>query len=88
LTLVEPGKGVAPDLPPPVAATDPGRITLGAWAAKRLKLATSTRAPRFLVLSETFFTGWRAFVDGGEVPLLRANYLFRALVVPPGGAPR
>lgn len=39
---------------------------------------------RLLVVSEMFFAGWRATIDGAEVPTLRANYLFRGVVVPPG----
>jgi uncharacterized membrane protein YfhO len=29
-------------------------------------------------------SGWRAWVDGHEAPILRANSLFRAVQLPPG----
>lgn len=38
----------------------------------------------YLVLSDLWYPGWRASVDGAEVPILIANYLFRAVKVPPG----
>lgn len=38
----------------------------------------------FLVLSDPYYPGWRAFVNGVETPILRANYLFRAVALPPG----
>jgi uncharacterized membrane protein YfhO len=38
----------------------------------------------YLVLSEAFFPGWRAYVDGVEAPVLRANYVFRAVPLPEG----
>jgi len=35
--------------------------------------------PGYLVLADTWYPGWHATVDGRAVPLLRANYAFRAL---------
>jgi Bacterial membrane protein YfhO len=36
------------------------------------------------VLTDTWFPGWRAFVDAREQPIVRANYLFRGVLVPAG----
>jgi hypothetical protein len=38
---------------------------------------------RLLVVNELYFPGWRAFVDGLETPLLAANAVMRAVVLPP-----
>jgi hypothetical protein len=38
---------------------------------------------RLLVVNELYFPGWRAFVDGHETPLLAANAVMRAVVLPP-----
>ena len=41
-------------------------------------------AEGYLVLHDSYYPGWRAWVDGEETEVLRANYLFRAVVVPEG----
>ena len=38
----------------------------------------------FWFTSEWFYPGWRAYVDGREAPIYRADYMFRAVPVPPG----
>lgn len=38
----------------------------------------------YLVLSEVYAPGWRAWVDDREAPVVRANFLFRAVPVSPG----
>ena len=36
------------------------------------------------VFSEVYYKTWRAFIDGEEVPILRANYILRAIEIPAG----
>lgn len=49
-----------------------------------LTITTVSERPVFLVLSEAFFPGWIATLDGNRVPVLRTNYLLRGLPVPAG----
>jgi uncharacterized membrane protein YfhO len=37
-----------------------------------------------LALSDTFYPGWTATIDGQETPILRANGVMRAIVVETG----
>jgi hypothetical protein len=38
---------------------------------------------RLLVVNELYFSGWRAFVDGNETPILAANAVMRAVLLSP-----
>ena len=38
----------------------------------------------FCVLTDSYFPGWRAFADGKEIPIYRANGAFRGLFIPRG----
>ena len=44
----------------------------------------STRRQRNEELADTYYVGWRAFVDGAEAPILRANHAFKAVQIGPG----
>lgn len=46
------------------------------------------RSPRaqWLFLSDSFYPGWKAWVDGRPVEIRRANYMFRAVPVPAGSS--
>ena len=52
--------------------------------ADRQRLETTSPRPALLVLADAYDPGWRASVDGGRTPLLRANVAFRAVAVPQG----
>jgi hypothetical protein len=44
-----------------------------------------TDKPAFLVLSEVYYpAGWKATLDGKEIPIQPANYVLRGLQIPPG----
>lgn len=49
-----------------------------------LMIRCRAERPRLLVVRETFSTQFRCLVDGVATPFWRANYLYRAVVVPAG----
>lgn len=61
-----------------------GEVEVLARASDGYTVDVDAPAGGFLVLSEAWFPGWRAIVDGIEVPLLRANHLFQAVRLEPG----
>ncbi|MGC8947560.1 MAG: YfhO family protein, partial [Anaerolineae bacterium] len=61
-----------------------GRIEVGYYGPNDVVLFVETDAPALLVLSDTFYPGWQAEVDGERAPIYRTNAVFRGVLVPPG----
>lgn len=60
-------------------------IELVTYDPNHLVYETSANAANLAVFSEIWYSkGWKAYVDGVEQPLIRANYLLRALEIPAG----
>ncbi|MCK4588222.1 YfhO family protein [Candidatus Woesebacteria bacterium] len=50
----------------------------------RIDLDVTTSENALLFLSESFYPGWKAYINDQEAEILRANYLFQAIAVPKG----
>ncbi len=62
-----------------------GSIVLKEYSPNRLSYEVSAAARGLAVFSEIYYpAGWRAFIDGEEVPILRADYTLRALLIDEG----
>lgn len=60
-------------------------VTLIDHTPPYLKYETESTSNGVVVFSEIYYPkGWHAFIDGKEVPILRADYVLRALEVPAG----
>jgi hypothetical protein len=74
-------------LPEPLAASDaqePGHATIVLYEPNRVAVRTASDAGGLLVLTDRWFPGWRARVDGRPVAILRTDYLYRGVAVPAG----
>jgi hypothetical protein len=72
--------------PPQTALTASQQPSLAAQYSDPGRLVIDLDAPGagWLVLSDVWYPGWRAWVDGHPATILRANFLFRAVKVEPG----
>ncbi len=61
-----------------------GRVDLISCGANEMKLKYEISSSAFLYLSDTYYPGWRAYVDGRRTKIYRANLAFRAIKVPEG----
>lgn len=64
----------------------PSAATVTALTATRMTVQTDAAGPGFLVLSEVWYPGWEAQVNGAPAPVLRVNGGLRAVPVPAGSA--
>jgi len=69
-------------LPGPVRT---GKAVIEGYAPEEVRVRVETPQPAVLILLDSFDRGWTARLESGvEVPILRANVLVRAVVVPAG----
>ncbi|MDD4757218.1 MAG: YfhO family protein, partial [Prolixibacteraceae bacterium] len=62
-----------------------GSVKLTEYQPNYLKYIANTTSEQLTVFSEIYYEkGWKAYVNGEEVPHFRVNYVLRALVLPPG----
>jgi len=54
------------------------------FTPQRVNLSVEALEPALVVISQTYYHAWRAFLDGQPTRLLRANYAFQAVEVPRG----
>ncbi len=69
---------------PQAEETTHGQVKVTRYEPQRIELETHHSQPGFLVLSEIYYRGWEARIDGQKTPVHRADYALRGIAVPPG----
>jgi hypothetical protein len=71
---------------PLVTATNPtnARVLNSKFTTQRVDIEVEASEPSLVVVAQTYYHNWRAYVDGRPAPLLRANHAFQAIQVPAG----
>ena len=57
----------------------PQKVQILSESNNRLDLQVNAEGNSLLVLSDTYYPGWKAFVNGKETKIYRADYTFRAI---------
>jgi len=60
------------------------KVAIVNYSANRIELDVSTDCPGLLFMSDNYYPGWNVYLDGTKSNIYRANYTFRAVVVPEG----
>lgn len=59
-------------------------VAITSYEANKLTYKVNSTKGGVIVFSEIYYPGWKATVDGQEVPVSRVNYVLRAINVKPG----
>lgn len=71
------GKQIVPD--------SAAHIDLKKYQPNELEYSSVSKTPQLAVFSEIYYPkGWKMFIDGKEVPYIKADYFLRAVHVPAG----
>lgn len=67
------------------SAKDAGEVVdITDYQNNSVELRVKLNSRKFLFMSESYYPGWSALVDGKPETIYRANYIFRALLLEPG----
>jgi hypothetical protein len=66
------------------ASTQYRPTTIVSYTAERVSIDVDAPTAGFVVLTDSYYPGWRAWVDADEVEIFRANGLYRAVPTGPG----
>lgn len=58
--------------------------TIDRYSGNQVDITVDTPQSAYLVLTDSYFPGWVAQIDGGDTPIYRADYNFRAITMPAG----
>jgi len=67
-----------------VSNSSPVKVSVRRFSPLRIELEVEAAEPAMVVIGQSFYHNWRAYVGGNATRLLRANHAFQALEVPPG----
>ena len=54
------------------------------WKGDRVSFSTTASGPSVIVLAQTFYPWWKAYLDGQQIEVERVNHAFQALQIPAG----
>lgn len=82
-----PGDTVVLEEPPAIGPFVKGErpdVRIVSYSSQRVEIAARGDGDAVVVLADTYYPGWRAYLDGAPTTLHRANYVARAVELPPG----
>jgi len=60
------------------------KAKITSYKPNHAEIQVSAVSPAILVFTDTYYRGWKAYVDGMDTPIYRVNYSLRAIIVSQG----
>lgn len=67
-------------------ASGSGKVTNKKISPQEMDFSVTSDGKALLVLTDTYYPGWKALINGKEVEILRTNWGFRGVYVPKGAS--
>lgn len=61
-----------------------GNVKISSYSQNKVVIETESESSKVLVLSDAYYPGWMAKINGEDAKIYRVNYAFRGVVVPSG----
>ena len=71
---------------PSFAMPQTSSVDIVSYEPERVRIHVDTDGPAWLLLTDTYYPGWQATINGEEAPIYAADLLFRAVAIPPGSS--
>jgi hypothetical protein len=74
----------APFSPPRPSSPQEDEIEITRYEASAVDIAARLSTPGLVILTDSYFPGWRAYVDGEEKKIYQVDYILRGVFLNPG----
>jgi hypothetical protein len=69
---------------PKLKLSGQGEVNIANYSSEKISITTNSNGNNLLFLSDTYYPGWQAYVDGHRTQIYRADFAFRAIYIPKG----
>jgi hypothetical protein len=69
---------------PLINSTGSGHLEIYAYRPNQVKIGVQSSTPALLVVSDMFYPGWYATIDGDPAPIYKTDGIFRGVSIPAG----
>jgi len=71
-------------MPVELPAGNSGSFEISSYGPNHIEMKTNTSGDLYLVYLDSYSKDWQGYIDNKRVPVIRANYIFKAVLVPQG----